>query len=135
MHRHFENWNDMKHEARKFWSAETISCLIYAKLFPCTISDGESQTPLHIFLLGGGGVCTQAYKTSMVRRIISIDRRPKKPYAHHKSHLHTMKVYSTRPVSLTIKVFLIKILLFFDHWSNHLSQSNYKRSEAIEIVN
>ena len=79
MHRHIENWNDMKHEARKFWSAETISCLIIAKLFPCTISDGESQTPLHRFLLrgGGGGFCTEAYKTSMVRRIISIDHRQK----------------------------------------------------------
>ena len=29
-----------------------------------------------------------------------------KPHAHHKTHLHTMKVYNTRPVSLM----LIKIL-------------------------
>ena len=29
-----------------------------------------------------------------------------KPYAHHKTHLHIMKVYNTRPVSLTIKVLL-----------------------------
>ena len=29
-----------------------------------------------------------------------------KPHAHHKTHLHTMKVYNTRPVSLL----LIKIL-------------------------
>ena len=40
--------------------------------------------------------------------------------AHHKTQLHTMKVYNTRPVSLTIKVLLIKTVLFFNHWSNHL---------------
>ena len=28
MHQHFENWNDMKHEAKKFWSAQTISLKI-----------------------------------------------------------------------------------------------------------
>ena len=54
MHRHFENWNDMKHEPWKFWSAETIF-LIYAKLFPYKITNGESQTPLVRFLLSGGG--------------------------------------------------------------------------------
>ena len=54
MHQHFENWNDMKHEPRKFWSAETIF-LIYAKLFPYKITNGESQTPLVRFLLRGGG--------------------------------------------------------------------------------
>ena len=32
MHQKFENWNDMRHEPRKFWLAETIF-LIYAKLF------------------------------------------------------------------------------------------------------
>ena len=30
----------------------------------------------------------------------------KKPYAHHKTHLHTMKVYNTRPFSLIIEVSL-----------------------------
>ena len=35
--------------------------------------------------------------------------------AHHKTQLHTMKVYNTRPVSLTIKVLLIKTVLFFNH--------------------
>jgi len=39
----------------------------------------------------------------------------KKPHAHHKTHLRTMKVYSTRPVSLTVEVLLMKTLLFFDH--------------------
>ena len=39
-----------------------------------------------------------------------------KPHAHHRTHLHTMKVYNTRPVSLTIEVlFIFKILLFFNH--------------------
>ena len=37
-----------------------------------------------------------------------------KPHAHHKSHLHTMKVYNTRPVNLTIEGFLTKILSFYD---------------------
>ena len=44
-----------------------------------------------------------------------------------------MKLYSTRRVSLTIEVLLIKIVLFFDHWSNHLFQSN-QRFQAIELV-
>ena len=48
MHRNFENWNDMKHEPRKFWLAETFF-LIYAKLFHNTISNGESQTSLSDF--------------------------------------------------------------------------------------
>ena len=44
MHRHFENWNDMKHEPHYFWSAET-TCL--------NLSD--SQMPLLWFFLWGGG--------------------------------------------------------------------------------
>ena len=44
-----------------------------------------------------------------------------------------MKVYNTQPVSLTINVWLIKIVLFFDHWSNHLFQSN-KHFQAIEFM-
>ena len=38
-------------------------------------------------------------------RVISIIAE-NKPHAHHKTHLHTMKVYNTRPISLM----LIKIL-------------------------
>ena len=56
MHQHLENWNDMKHELRKFCLADFFF-LIYAKLFPYTISDGESQTSfLPVFLRGGGSV-------------------------------------------------------------------------------
>ena len=56
MHRHLENWNDMKHELRKF-CRRIFFFLIYAKLFPYTISDGESQTSfLPVFLRGGGSV-------------------------------------------------------------------------------
>ena len=56
MHQHLENWNDMKHELRKFCLADFFF-LIYAKLFPYTISDGESQTFfLPVFLRGGGSV-------------------------------------------------------------------------------
>ena len=50
-------------------------------------------------------------KTWWTWRVISINAE-NKPHAHHKTHLHTMKVYNTRPVGLTIKVLLIKILLF-----------------------
>ena len=67
---------------------------------------------------------------NVVRRFIAEN----KPHAHHKTHLHTIKVYNTRPVCLTMEVLLFKILLFFDHWSNHLFQSN-QRFQAIEIVN
>ena len=44
-----------------------------------------------------------------------------------------MKIYNTRPVSLTIEGLLIKILIFSDHWSSHLFQSN-QRFQAIEFV-
>ena len=48
-----------------------------------------------------------------------------KPYAHHKTHLHTVNVYNTRPVNFTIEVVLIKIFFF------HL----FQRFQAIEFVN
>ena len=51
------------------------------------------------------------------------NHRRKLPHAHHNTDLHTIKVYYTRPVSLTIEVLLIMIL-FFDHRSIHLFQSN-----------
>ena len=41
--------------------------------------------------------------------------------------------YNHNRVSLTIEVLLIKIVLFFDHWSNHLFQSN-QRFQTIELV-
>ena len=44
-----------------------------------------------------------------------------------------MKIYNTRPVSLTIEGLLSKILIFSDHWSIHLFQSN-QRFQAIEFV-
>ena len=61
MHRHFKNWNDMKHETL----VGENYCFIYAELFQYTISDGESQTPNFPEgkggeERGGGGVCTQA---------------------------------------------------------------------------
>ena len=61
MHRHFENWNDMKLEPRKFWSAETIFSFKLCKIFQYTTST-KSQTPLlRYFLRGGEGeVRTQA---------------------------------------------------------------------------
>ena len=44
-----------------------------------------------------------------------------------------MKIYNTRPVSLTIEGLLSKILIFSDHWSIHLFQSN-QRFQATEFV-
>ena len=55
----------------------------------------------------------------------------KKRPAHHKTHLHTMKVYNSRPFSLTIEVLLIKIPLFLT--IIHLFQSN-QRFQAIRFV-
>ena len=52
----------------------------------------------------------------MVRRVISVIAE-KKPHAHYKTNLYSMKDYNTRPVSLTIKVLLINIILFFDQLS------------------
>ena len=60
MHWHFENWNDVKHEPRKFWSAKITFLLIYAKL-----SHTRLDTPPLIFP-EGRGVCTQASKTEML---------------------------------------------------------------------
>ena len=51
------------------------------------------------------------------------NHRRKLPHAHHNTDLHTIKAYYTRPVNLTIEVLLIMIL-FFDHRSIHLFQSN-----------
>ena len=37
-------------------------------------------------------------------RVISTIAEKKKLHAHNKTNFHTMKVYNTRPISLTIKV-------------------------------
>ena len=74
----------------------------------------------------------QRAKTWWTWRVISIIAE-NKPLAHHKTHLHTMKVYNTEPVSLTIEVLLITILLCFDHLSINLFQSN-KSFQVIESV-
>ena len=67
-------------------------------------------------------------------RRASFQSSPKtKPHVHHKTHCHTLEVYYTRSASLTIKVLLIKILVFFDHCSIHLFLSN-QRFQAIEFA-
>ena len=53
MHRHFENWNDMKHEPRKFWLTATTFFNL-CKIIHIHDGESESQTPL-LRLLGGGG--------------------------------------------------------------------------------
>ena len=50
-------------------------------------------------------------KTWWTWRVISFIAVKKRP-AHHKTHLQKMKVYNSRPVSLSIEVLLIKIPLF-----------------------
>ena len=52
-------WELEWHEtwATLFWLAETTFSNLHVKLFSCTISDGDSQTPLlWFFLMGGGSV-------------------------------------------------------------------------------
>ena len=56
MHRHFENWNDMKHEPRKFWLTATTSFNL-CKIIHIHDGESESQTPL-LRLLGGGRLYT-----------------------------------------------------------------------------
>ena len=67
MHRHFENWNDMKHEPRKFWLTATTFFNL-CKIIHIHDGESESQTPL-FRLLGGGGGSTQAgfSTTSLLR--------------------------------------------------------------------
>ena len=55
MYRHFENWNDMKHEPRKFWLTATTFFNLCNIIH---IHDGESelQTPLlRLWGAGAGG--------------------------------------------------------------------------------
>ena len=50
MHSNFENWNDMRHEPRKFWLTETIF-LIYAKLFHWQWGITDIPSPFFFFFL------------------------------------------------------------------------------------
>ena len=59
-------------------------------------------------------VIFQSSPTRAIKKIVALVTEDK-PYAHLKTHLHAKKVYYTLPVSLTIEVLLIKIVLFFDH--------------------
>ena len=59
-------------------------------------------------------VIFQSSPTRAIKKIMALGPE-NKPYAHLKTHLHAMKVYYTLPVSLTIDVLLIKIVLFFEH--------------------
>ena len=43
---------------------------------------------------------------NMMNMACNFNHRQKKMHAYHKTHLHTMKVYNTRPVSLTIEALL-----------------------------
>ena len=74
----------------------------------------------------------QRAKTWWTWRVISVIAE-NKPLAHHKTHLHTMKVYNTQPVSLTIEVLLITIFLCFQHLSINLFQS-HQSFQVIEFV-
>ena len=58
-----------------------------------------------------------------------------KPYAHHKTHLHTVKVYNTRPVNFTIEVVLIKIFFFSTTEVITSNDWNFQRFQAIEFMN
>ena len=51
MHRHFENWNDMKHEPRKFWLTATTFFNL-CKIIHIHDGESESQTPLLVYQAG-----------------------------------------------------------------------------------
>ena len=89
----------------------------------------------NLFLNWFERVCkyTKIKETWWTWQVISIIAK-NKLHNHHKTYWHTMKVYNIQPVSLIINVWLIKIVLFFDHWSNHLFQSN-QHFQVIEFVN
>ena len=53
MYRHFENWNDMKHEPRKFWLTATTFFNLCNIIH---IHDGESELQTPLLRLWGGGV-------------------------------------------------------------------------------
>ena len=63
--------------------------------------------------LDWGGSYTSLLKSKNVMNMArySFIAEKKRP-ADHKTPLHTMNVYNSRPVSLTIEVLLIKIPLF-----------------------
>ena len=54
---------------------------------------------------------------SMTKSVMNMEHHfnycPKKPHAHHKTQLHTMKVYNTQSACLPTKILLTAILLLF----------------------
>ena len=64
MHQKFENWNDMRHEPRKFWLAETIFFNL-CKIIP--LATGNHRHPFSVFFFSEeGGGCTRAIPSSRV---------------------------------------------------------------------
>ena len=64
MHRHFENWNDMKHELRKFWSVEIIIIFWFMQNYSHTrLVTVNHRRPFSDFSWGEGGLYTGYKKT------------------------------------------------------------------------
>ena len=70
MHRNFENWNDMRHEPRKFWLAETIFFNL-CKIIPLAMGNHRHPFSVFFFFEEGGG-CTRAIPSSWVFLITPI---------------------------------------------------------------
>ena len=55
MHRHFKNWNDMKHEPRKFWSTKTVFFLFMQNYSNTRLATVKHRRPFSDFPEGRGG--------------------------------------------------------------------------------
>ena len=55
MQRHFEIWNEMKHEPRKFWSAKTFFFYVMQSYSDTRLATVNHRRPFSDFYPGGGG--------------------------------------------------------------------------------
>ena len=117
MHRHFKNWNDMKHEPRKFWLAKTIV------LFMQNYSNTRLATVNHrrqIFLRGRVGRKGSLHTGQCISNPMDISVFCRKRNASHLS------------ISIPVVVFLtdVKLLVIFNEghlaWTSLLHVSSEK---------
>ena len=96
-------------------------------IFHCVTVEAENTIPtflLTFYIVFDDFVSELVNKRTSTKRDFSIIAESK-PYAHHRTYLHAMKVYNTRPVSFTIEVLFIKIVFFFNHWSNQFELPSF----------
>ena len=94
MQRHFEIWNDMKHEPRKFWSAKTTFFYFMQSYSHTWLATVNHRRPFSDFYLGGGGgVCTQARRNNQAHFITGLcHRQPSNNSAYWQ--IHTSGLFS-----------------------------------------